>query len=350
MAQSTVLTHRFPNGLTLLAEPMGWLESAAFALLLPAGCQRDPADRLGLASMTCEMMQRGCGERNSRQFVDDLENLGVDRSSSVSNAHTSFGGAMPSDKLFDALSIHADVILRPLLPEEQFEDAQQVCLQEVRALEDDLAAKTMQDLRRRRYGDPYGRASQGTTATVEAITLKDVRQSYAANFRPQDAILSVAGKIDFEKLRDHVGELFGNWEPNKTEPIETSPSAGPRNHIASESSQTHIGIAYPSVPYSHPDYYQARGAVGVLSDGMSSRLFTEVREKRGLVYTVYASSHSLKHAGSVLCYAGTTSERAQETLDVMLFELRRLEQGIEADELSRLKARIKSALIFQQES
>jgi predicted Zn-dependent peptidase len=83
---------------------------------------------------------------------------------------------------------------------------------------------------------------------------------------------------------------------------------------------------------------------------MSSRLFTEVREKRGLVYTVSASCHSLRHTGSVLCYAGTTTDRAQETLDVIIAELERLTQGIEAGELSRLKARIKSSLIFQQES
>jgi predicted Zn-dependent peptidase len=350
MPNQSILTHRFPNGLTLLAEPMGWLESAAFALLLPAGCQRDPADRQGLASMTCEMIQRGCGERTSRQFIEDLENLGVDRSSSVSNAHTSYGGAMQGEKIYEALGIYADLVQRPLLPEEQFDDAQQVCIQEVRAVEDDLAQKTMQELRRRRYGDPYGRSSQGTLGSVEAITLEDVQRHYETCYRPQEAILSIAGNIDWPKLRDHVGELFGNWQPNTLPAIETVPSAGPRCHLPSESNQTHIGVAFASVPYSHPDYYQARGAVGVLSDGMSSRLFTEVREKRGLVYTVYASCHSLKHAGSVLCYAGTTSERAQETLDVMLAELNRLTAGIEPDELSRLKARIKSALIFQQES
>jgi predicted Zn-dependent peptidase len=95
---------------------------------------------------------------------------------------------------------------------------------------------------------------------------------------------------------------------------------------------------------------QARGAVGVLSDGMSSRLFTEIRENRGLVYAVSAACHSLHDRGSVLCYAGTTTERAQETLDVLTAELLRLADGIQEDELKRLKARIKSALIMQQES
>jgi len=104
------------------------------------------------------------------------------------------------------------------------------------------------------------------------------------------------------------------------------------------------------VPYRHEDYFQAWGAVGVLSGGMSARLFTEVRERRGLCYSVYATYHTLRDLGGVFCYAGTSAERAQETLDVTVAELLRLAQGVEAHELDRLKARIKSALIMQQES
>ena len=122
------------------------------------------------------------------------------------------------------------------------------------------------------------------------------------------------------------------------------------NHIPFQSNQSHVGIAYPTIPYKHPDYFQAWAAVGVLSSGSSSRLFTEVREKRGLCYTVYASLHTQRDRASVLCYAGTTAERAQETLDVTVGELQRLGKGIEQSELNRLKARIKSSLIMQQES
>jgi len=121
-------------------------------------------------------------------------------------------------------------------------------------------------------------------------------------------------------------------------------------HNKQDTNQTHIGIAYKSVPYSDPDYFQAWGAVGVLSGGMSSRLFTEVREKRGLCYSVFATYHTLRDAGTVLCYAGTTAERAQETLDVTLEQLINLSAGVQASELGRMKARIKSSLIMQQES
>ena len=282
--------------------------------------------------------------------MNDLENLGVDHSASVSNAHTSFGGAMPADRLEDALAIHADLVQCPHLPAEQLEDARLACIQEIRALEDDLAQQALQQLRLRRYGDPFGRSSQGTLDTMRQITLDDIREFFTAMYRPNGAILSVAGKIDVPRLRDHVGKLFASWQSAPIPGPDEVPGDGTPWHIAHESNQTHITISYESVPYAHRDYYQARAAVGVLSDGMSSRLFTEVREKRGLCYAVYAVCHTLRDRGSVFCYAGTTTERAQETLDVMLHELRSIADGVRPDELQRLKARLKSSLIMQQES
>jgi predicted Zn-dependent peptidase len=104
------------------------------------------------------------------------------------------------------------------------------------------------------------------------------------------------------------------------------------------------------VPITHPDYYAAIGAVNVLSGGMSARLFTEVREKRGLCYAVSASYSGFKDRASVICYAGTTNERAQETLDVTLGELKRLRDGIEAEEVERVQAGLKSSQIMAEES
>ena len=345
-----IFIHKFDNDLVLLAESMDWLESAAFSLLVRAGCNRDPDDRLGLANFACEMVQRGSGQRDSRRFVTDLELLGADTSASVSNAHSSFGGAMPAESLYEALSIYADVARRPHLPADQLEDARMVCIQEVRSVEDDLPQRVFQQLRLMRYGSPFGRSAAGKTESLQQVTLDDVRRYFDTTYRPNGAMLSVAGKIDWPRLRDHVAELFEDWSPKDVAELNDVPSEANRQHLPHESSQTHIGIAFPSVPYSHPDYFQARGAVGVLSDGMSSRLFTEVREKRGLCYAVHAMCHSLRDRGSVLCYAGTTTERAQETQDVLLGELVRLADGVAADELGRLKAKIKSGLIMQQES
>lgn len=329
---------------------MPWLESAAFSLLVPVGSAHDPADRLGLASFVSEMIQRGCGARSSRQFVEDLDNLGVNRSSAVSNAHSSFGGAMPAEKIYDALSIHADMLLHPHLPADQFEDGRLVCLQEIHAVEDDLAQQVMSELRRRRYPDPFGRTSYGTLDGIQQTTLDELRGHFERTYQPAGCILAVAGNLDWPQLRDHVERLFADWHARPLPAVQPAAAEGGYGHLEQDSNQTHIAVAYASVPYGHPDYYQARGAVGVLSDGMSSRLFTEIRENRGLCYSVYATCHSLRELGSVLCYAGTTTERAQETLDVLLAELVRLAEGVRQDELDRLITKIKAALIMQQES
>ncbi len=349
MSQS-ILSHQFENGLALVAEPMEWLESAAFTILIPSGCSRDPADKIGLSNLTCDMVQRGCGPRDGRQFVSDLENLGAQFGGSTANVHSSFGGAMPADNLYKVLAIFADLLRNPLLPEEQFEEGRMVCLQEIRALEDDLSQRVISELRRRQYPDPLGRSCYGTVESVSQLTAADVREYVANHYQPQDAILAVAGKFDWDELRDRVGQSFADWKTRDAADMPTTPAERGFHHIPHESNQTHIALSFPSVPFSHADYYQAQGAVGVLSGGMSSRLFTEIREKRGLCYTVYASASSLREQACIVCYAGTTTERAQETLDVLVAELDRLPQGIESEELDRLKVQVRSGLIMQQES
>ena len=343
-------SHTFDNGLTLLGHCMPWLESAAFTLLTPAGAQHDPDQLPGLANLTCDMVQRGAGDLNSRQFVEALDRLGVVRSAGVSNAHVRFGAAMPKEQLTGALAVYADLLQKPLLPEEQLEDRRMVSFQELHAMEDDLAHKLMQALRKRQYPAPLGRSAQGTMESVAAISYEDVCNHFQDYYSPRSSILSVAGNIDWTQIVDTVGSQFQAWQPNEEPSLSLVAPPDGHEHINHESNQTHIGIVFPSIPYSLKNYFQLRGALGVLSDGMSSRLFTEVREKRGLCYTVYATCHTLKDQGCVLTYAGTTSERAQETLDVLISELHRLGDGIEKHELDRLKARIKSALIMQQES
>jgi predicted Zn-dependent peptidase len=120
--------------------------------------------------------------------------------------------------------------------------------------------------------------------------------------------------------------------------------------LRQDSSQTHIGIAFDSVPLGDDAYYPMRAGVGILSDGMSSRLFDRVREQRGLCYSISLSAHSLLERGAIIGYAGTTPERAQETLDVTLGEIEGLAEGIEPAELERFKVRVQSALIMEQES
>jgi predicted Zn-dependent peptidase len=336
--------------MVLVGEPTKSLESVAFTFLLPGGCSYDPANRFGLASLTCEMMLRGAGSRDSRAWISELENLGVERGESVGTTQASYGGATLRDNLSAALELFADLLRRPMLPKDQLEQGRSVCLQELRGVDDDPSHKLMIALRQRRYPDPWGRSSHGDELGLRAIKLDDIRKFHARHYRPNGTILAVAGNFDWPRLCERVEKLFGDWAKGDDSAPVASNGKHVTSHIPYESSQSHVGIAYPTIPYKHPDYFQAWAAVGVLSSGSSSRLFTEVRERRGLCYTVNASLHTQRERAAVFCYAGTTAERAQETLDVTLGELNRLAEGIEANELARLKARIKSSLIMQQES
>ena len=252
--------------------------------------------------------------------------------------------------MHDALAIYADVLRRPALPESQFEDGRQVCFQEIAALEDDLAQRAILQLRQNIYGSIDGRYSEGSMESVAGLSMQDVQAFFKAYYRPNGMIIACAGKIDFDSLRDHVEKLFGDWQPNEISPAENVVATNRYQHIEHESEQTHIALAYPGFTYSDSEFYLNRGAVGVLSGGMSSRLFTEVREKRGLCYSVFASCHTLLDKASVICYSGTSSDRAQETLDVIVEQLQLMADGIHEDELRRLKVQIRSGMIMQQES
>ena len=348
--QQTILSHQFANGLTLVGQPMPWLESAAFSISVPAGCRYEPTQKRGLANFACEMVLRGSGNLTNRQFVEALEFNGVDYSSSASVYNTNFGGAMLASQLHDTLRLFATMLREPMLPEDQLEDGRQVCFMEVASLEDDLAQRAILELRSRFYGDPDGRSCEGSIESLQSITMDDIRVFHQQHYRPDEAIISVAGKFDWDALKDHIESLLGDWSSQPAPAIEVTKPSRENHHISFPSEQTHIAIAYPALPYSSDDYFLNRGSVGVLSDGLSSRLFTEVREKRGLCYTVSASCHSLRDRGSVLCYSSTTTERAQETLDVLIEQLTRLGEGIEADELRRLQIQVRSGLIMQQES
>ena len=131
--KQTVLHRQLDNGLVLLGEPMPWLRSAAFSLLVPAGTCYEPESLNGLAVMSGEMAQRGCGPWDSRAFLARLDFLGIERASSVTSMHTSFSCAMPSEVLAEAIALYANLVQRPHLPEAQVDDARCLCLQDLRA-------------------------------------------------------------------------------------------------------------------------------------------------------------------------------------------------------------------------
>lgn len=345
-----IQTHTLPNGLTLLAERMPHVRSASFHLLIPAGAAYDPPGKFGLAGLVCDLMTRGAGDRDSRQLSDALDNLGVDRGESAGTLNVQLSGATLSRNLLPALEIYADILRRPHLPEDELDAAKMLSLQDIQSIEDEPQRKVMVELRKRYYPDPLGRDNRGTEAGVEAVTIDDIRKQHALLYQPRDGILAVAGDIDWPALKAKVEELFGDWRPGDRPTITPKPIVPQSGHVQKDLDQTQISLAFPSVPIGHADFYAARGMVGVLSQDMSSRLFTNVREKHGLCYSVYASYETFRDRATIVGYAGARPELAQETLDRTLDEFRNLANGIEQEEIDRVKIGLKSALIMRQES
>ncbi|WP_437188144.1 M16 family metallopeptidase [Planctomicrobium sp. SH668] len=350
MNSQSIQIFEFPNGLTLLVEEMRHVQSASFSMMVPSGAIYEPAGKNGTAAALCDMMTRGSGTRDSRQMSSALDNLGVQRNENVGWNFVSFSGATLAVNLLPVIPLYADIIRRPLLPESQFPAVMSGIEQSLLAEEDEPQRRALVELRKHCYDSPWNRPNDGSLEELEQITLSGVQDFYQTSVRPNGTLIGVAGNVDALEVRDAIERAFGDWEAKPEQSIIRTSGSHKNLHIPHESAQTHIALAYQAVPYGDPDYYAAWAAVGILSGGSSSRLFTEVREKRGLCYSVYATLSTLLTEGRVLAYAGTTTERAQETLDVMLGELLRLPEGIDEAELTRCKARAKSAMIMQQES
>lgn len=342
--------HQFENGLTLVAERMRGVRSAAFTMLLRAGAAWDPPGREGIGGMLLDLVFRGAADRTSRQITTDLDNLGLQRSESVESIHATLAGATLGRNLLPALAVYSDVLQRPCLPKGEMEAVYSLALQELQALEDEPRQKIFVELRARHMPEPLGRPTLGTREGLTAVTHADMHEHWQRVFRPDGAILGVAGDFEWSELRDGVGRMLGDWPSRGIAELNLGARGARVDHVYQSTAQTQIGIAWNTVPYRDPAYFDAQGAVCVLSGGTANRLFTEVRERRGLCYAVYASYVSLKDTGIVVCYAGTTTERAQETLDVTLSELTRLPQGVAVAEVERARAGLKSSLIMSGES
>jgi len=341
---------KLDNGLVILGEPMEGVESVAYGFMLPAGASCLPKGFCGAANVIGDWIFRGAGQRDNRQLGDALDGLGLQRSGGIDSAHISIGAALESSNLAAALDLYGDIILKPKLEDEQFIPAKQLAIDSVKGLDDDPRHKVMLKLKEQFYPDPLGRSTAGEIPELETLTPEATKGIIAEYFIASGTVFSVAGKYDFDKVLAQLEKLFGPAKKSKVEPIILGKKPGQYKHIQNEGAQVHIGLMTPTVRPGDKDYYNARVAIAVLSGGMSARLFTEVREKRGLCYAVGAQYHAMKEAAGIACYAGTTPDKAQQTLDVIINEFNRLAEGISEEEIQRAKVGLKAALIMQSES
>ncbi|MCS7057843.1 MAG: insulinase family protein [Meiothermus sp.] len=339
-----------PNGLTLAVEERPWSPTVAMRLLLPVGVVTDPEGMEGAAGLLEGWLWKGAGGRDARALADAFDGLGVQRASASGLEHTAFAAQFLAEKLRPVLALYADVLMRPHLPEEALEPVRQAALQQWAAMEDQPSKKMFVALRRAVFRSPHGRNPDGERAGLERATARALREDFARRYAPRGAVLAMVGGVRFEEAKEAVEEALGDWrgEGVAHPPVELSPPHA--LHIEQNTAQVQIGLAYPDVTLTHPEFYTARLAVQVLSGGSSSRLFTEVREKRGLVYSVSATPNGVKGYSYLRVYAGTTPERADETLRVLQEEIARLSEGVTEGELQRTKVGLRAALVMQDES
>ena len=329
---------------------MPHVRSAAVNILVPSGYVNDPAGMAGMANVLSEMIQRGAGKLGNKELSLAMDAIGLDRNCSAGTNHLRIWGATLARNLERSLDLFSDIIQKPMLSKDELPAVKQLSAQEILSLEDEPRQKVLIALKQRHFGSPLGNDRRGTLEGIKAITHEGLKKFWKKHFRPNGTIISVAGNIEWKPLVDQVEKYFGKWKQSECAAPKQQKPEGGYLHLAKDTQQLQIGIAYPSVPFGHKDYYSAVGAVNVLSGGMSSRLFTEVREKRGLCYSVWASHQNFKEVAAILCYAGTTTQQAQQTLDVTLSELAKLSKGIKEEEVRRLKVGMKSSMLISEES
>jgi len=342
---------RLENGLTIIVEEVPHVESAAYELLIPGGIVSDSADSLGACLMLVELTSRGAGPYDSRALSEQFENLGIRHAEDADQERYSYRGSLLADNLSRALELVSLMVREPTLPKDEIDDIRSVLLQDIASLIDNPAQRAMVELSKRYYPEPYGRSALGTSEGLNASDHALLQRLWQTQFAPSAAVLSVAGRVRREEVLNIAQKFFGSWQGACQKlPVFGQLPKHSAHHIDYESAQLQIVMAYPSCKFEEPHYYDSKIAAGVLSGGMFGRLFIEVREKRGLCYSVNARHSSNQKFGTVTVYAGTTPERAHETLEVIISELRKLKGTVTQEELDRAKANLSSALIMSEES
>ncbi|MDY7110273.1 MAG: pitrilysin family protein [Planctomycetota bacterium] len=347
---SEIITARLECGAPLVVEPMPNVASVALDFRLPVGSAGDPPDRDGLAALLAELVFRGAGGLSSRDYSDALDRLGVQRSSRAGTHHLALHFTQLGDRFEEALPLLAMLVREPALPGEALDAVRSLCLQALDGLVDDPQELAMIRVRERHRSSPFNRHGYGERSVLETATADELRRAWDGRCAADGSIIAAAGAVDPNRLTDQLNERLAAFPQGHREPRELAPAERGYLHVEQETAQVHIALAYDAPREADENSMLERLAVNVLGGSTSGRLFTEARQKRSLCYSVGASYRGGRDDGLVTLYAGTTRQRAQETIDVCLAEIRRLREGIEPEEFQRAVRGLKSRLIMQGES
>ena len=336
----------------MIGQYMPSLSSITFGFQFDAAVINEPEEKLGLAHLFEHMLFQGTQRRDARALNEAFESLGARKGASTGLETAQIWAQIVNTKFDATFELMHELLLMPTFPKDELEQMRSVILQEIRKRDDEPMSRIFDLARANFYRDTaFGRLRLGTTESVSRLQQQDLRDFWIARYQPNNVLFSIAGKFDWEHVVERMEALFGNWQGEAEPSPKQHPHPTPNIALEhQEGKQEHLGLMCPFPNYTDPDYYAAQVISEVLGGSMASRLFVEVREKRGLVYGVSSGLTSNKQIGAMTAYAGTTPEKARECLKVIVDELRKLEQnGITDDELARTKVQLKSENVMRSE-
>lgn len=341
------------GGLRVVTEPMPALRSVAVGLWIGTGGIDEPAPILGASHFLEHLGFKGTARRSAHEIASAVESVGGDMNAFTAHELTCFYVRMPDEYLELALDILADVVWSPSLRAEDVDQERGVILEELRMRDDQPDDVVHEEFMSAVFPEhPLGRPVLGTETTIDAMARDDIAGYHAAHYLPSNTVLSVAGKAEHAQVLDLIGSRIPVGTAMRPPRIDAALSPVQRlvvTHRPSE--QAHIVLGHRSFRRDDPDRYALAVLNQALGGGMASRLFQEVREQRGLAYSVYSFRAAYEDTGAVAVYVGTGPEKVHETLDVVQGVLDAVvADGLPDDEVAAAKGHLRGATALSLES
>ena len=348
----TVERSELANGLTVASHAMSEVETVSLGLWVGAGSRSEETTEHGVAHFLEHMAFKGTQRRSARDIAEEIEAVGGEVNAATGVDSTAYYARVMRKDVALALDILSDIILAPRFDRSELSRERDVILQEIAASLDspeDIAFDLVQEAAF--PGQPVGRPILGTADSVRSFKRAHLGGYLSAHYHGPNMVLAAAGAVDHATLVIEAGRRLGALNEAVTpQPTDASYGGGVRRSGKSFE-QTHLVLAFEAPAYRHPNYFTAQICAGALGGGMSSRLFQEVREKRGLCYAIYAFSSGLADSGLFAIHAAGGPDKAHELFAVIRDELEKAaEDGFGEDEIARVKAQLKMGLLAGLES
>ncbi|PTW62253.1 putative Zn-dependent peptidase [Breoghania corrubedonensis] len=342
---------RLDNGLTIVTDHMPHLETAALGVWVRVGSRNETETQHGLTHLLEHMAFKGTKRRSAREIAEQIEAVGGELNASTSVENTAYYARVLADDVPLAVDLLSDILGNSMFDPLELKREQHVILQEIGGAQDspeDWAFDLMQETAW--PGQPIGRTILGTPQTVRSFSPDSIREYLDKHYRAGSMVLSAAGKVDHDAIVKLAGECFGRFPEGPGAGFPAASYRGGENRRVRELMEAQLLLAFEGKPYKHPDYYAIQILAAILGGGMSSRLFQEVRETRGLCYAVYAFHWAFTDTGLFGIHAASGEEDLEELMPVLLGELIRAGERIDEEEVARARAQIRASLMMAMES